>query len=106
MWFSASLLFKSTHSTKNGAEPLWEDRIILIEATDAAEAKGKAKELGLSEEHGFKVSETDSVKWMFDSVERVYEVDGEKFFQGLEIFSRFLRDSEVANLKKPFTNGE
>jgi hypothetical protein len=39
---------------------------------------------------------------VFDRVERIYAIEPESLADGTELFSRFLRDSEVASLLTPF----
>jgi hypothetical protein len=44
MWFGASLLFRSSVPLDEHGTPLFEERIILLDAHDEAEAWKKAKE--------------------------------------------------------------
>ena len=104
MWFSASLLFQSIPSEDVGRPPLWEDVIVLIEATTGAEAETHAAMMGRSREHEYSVAKPKphQLRWVFVRVERVCEVDGDTLGHGTELFSRFLRDSEATSLLQPF----
>ncbi|MCP4553581.1 MAG: DUF4288 domain-containing protein [Bacteroidetes bacterium] len=101
MYFSVSLLFKQISSN-----PLWEERIILIDADSEEDAHRKGELIGNQEAVSYKAKGT-IVEWRFECIERVYviEVDNE-VKNGTELFSRFLRDSEVKSLLTPFDDEE
>lgn len=102
MWYAASLLFKSSRSPA-GAEPLWEESIRLIGADSESEARSKAERLGRSERTSYAAS-GGAVTWMFDRVARVCLIDADSLAEGTELFSRFLRNSEVESLLAPFND--
>jgi hypothetical protein len=102
MWFAASLLFKSVHAPVQRAEPLWEERLILVQALTRDEANAKATSIGEQGVHSYKTVVGDIVTWMFDCVLCVYEIEGAELSDGTELFSRFLKDTEVGSLKAPF----
>lgn len=101
MWYTASLLFKSTRSKPENGEPIWEESIRLIEADSGGDARRKATELGRRSEVSYPVEGSDSTKWTFVQVERICEIDAEILADGVEVFSRFLRSSEVESILKP-----
>lgn len=104
MWYAASLFMKGTHIVTPPMQPLWEESIVLVDALDARAAMDKAKEIGKSKEHTYYVDRPSrhEMKWEFIRVERVDEIDGSAFSTGLEVFSRYLRDSEAQSLLTPF----
>lgn len=102
MLYSVSLFFKSIHSIPSKDEPLWEDSIILIEAIGKEEAKRKGELLGKKAEETYEAQKGDFVTWKFMRVESVCEIDDDKLKHGTELFSRFLRDSEVKSILTPF----
>ena len=102
-WFAANILFKSVHSSPQAvADTLWEESIRLVSAETLEDAHRKAELLGRSAEVSFDVNESDRVRWVFVKVERIFEIRDESFAHGLEVFSRFLRQSEVESILKPF----
>jgi hypothetical protein len=101
MWYSASLLFKSTHVPSDARPPVWEESIRLVEAESEAVARTEAERIGRAEVVVYQAN-SDLVLWTFERIERVYEIDNEELRSGTEIFSRFLRDSEVSSLLTPF----
>ena len=101
MWFSASLLFRSIHTVPDGVE-LWEESICLVEADTEAKALAKASAIGHREQVSYVARGEDTVTWEFVQVERVFEIEGGQPSDGVELFSRFLRKSEVESLLKPF----
>lgn len=100
-WFSASLLFRSVHQQPRQGEVLWEESIRLIQASTEEEAAQRAEALGKRTEAQYKVKD-DKVRWTFVRIERVCEIDPQQLTDGTELFSRFLRDSEVESLSRPF----
>jgi Domain of unknown function (DUF4288) len=106
-FYTVSLLLKSTHSPPSKDEALWEERIILITAETEEQARQKGRNLGENAELEYSVggqvgTNSDVVRWTFVQVERVCHVDSDDLSDGTELFSRFLRDSEVKSLLTPF----
>ena len=101
MNFSVNLLFRGAN--KNAAiEPLWEERIVLIKANGEEEARKKGETLGKKDEESYETVKGDIVTWQFFQVERVHLIENSEFKNGTELFTRFLRDSEVKSLLTPF----
>jgi hypothetical protein len=101
MWYSVSLLFKSVHVPTGPRPAVWEESIRLVEAETESEARQKAEIIGQSEKASYQ-ARNDLVLWTFEGVERLYTIDQERLKHGVELFSRFLRDSEVESLRTPF----
>jgi hypothetical protein len=79
-------------------------RIVLLDAENEFDAKTMAEIIGRSKEHAYYVSDPDRqlLKWVLIAVERVYSIDAGKLESGIEVFSRFLRQSEAESLLTPF----
>jgi hypothetical protein len=75
--------------------------MLLISAQSEAEAREKAEQIGSSSAQTYQV-EDGLVVWNFERIERVFSIEQEELHSGTEVFSRFLRDSEVASLLTPF----
>jgi hypothetical protein len=101
MWYLAVILFKNTHSPSSN-DQLWEERFVLFEATNHAEAENKATSYSRSEEQSYPNQNGETVSWNFDSVWEVRPLDASHFEDKLEIFSRFLKSNEVDSLKRKF----
>ena len=104
MWYAASLLFESVHNGQPQPNALWEEKIVLVKANSEEDARRQADEFGKIEEHSYTSADGDQVHWTYRRVERVYEIDAQTLRSGTELFSRFLRGSEVASLLTPFKN--
>jgi Domain of unknown function (DUF4288) len=102
MWYAASLLFESVHNGRSQPDALWEEKIVLLQAGSEEEARRQADQLGKTEEHSYASAEGDQVQWSYRGVERVCPIDAPTLERGTELFSRFLRASEVASLRAPF----
>lgn len=79
---------------------LWEERIILVEAGSEDEAKKIASTHAKSEEHSYS-AEGKRIDVKFHQVDRACPIEG-SLVPGVELFSRFLRQSEVESLQTTF----
>jgi hypothetical protein len=102
MWFTASILFKSHGQLPLDGNLLWEERIVLVEAEDESSAERKAAKLGKAEEHEYLNQRGAAVRWTFEKIERICVIEGGLLKDGTELFSRFLRDSEVKSILTRF----
>lgn len=78
---------------------------MLISAQSEAEARDKAEQIGNSSAQTYQV-EGGVVVWNFERIERVFSIEKEGLPSGTEVFSRFLRDSEVTSLLTPFDDDQ
>jgi len=106
-WFSVSLLFRAIHNGIATDNDLWEEQIVLINADTEEDARKEGLRIAKSEEHEYLVSSDSSntshaVRWTYIQIERVCEIEGNALFNGLEIFTRYLRNSEVESILTPF----
>lgn len=102
MWYSVNLLFEGVHPSQPAEENLWEESIRVIQADNEDAAINIASEAARKNEVTFKTVNADEVRWRFVKVERVFEIGDEPVGSGREVFSRFLRASEVKSLLTPF----
>ena len=101
MWYAANLLFKARRNDAADEPGFWEESIRLVNAGSAEEARVKSEQLGRSQRISYKTKDGE-LTWTFDRVERVHEIEADALVDGVEVFSRFLRDSEVTSLLTPF----
>src|SRR4051812_16845043 len=101
MWYAVNLLYKSVHIPAESKPTVWEESIRIIQALSEAAARKEAEEIGRSAAHNYEV-EDGSVTWTFEGIERVFSIQDDELRSGSEVFSRFLRDSEVKSLLTPF----
>jgi hypothetical protein len=102
MWYGVSLLFENCHVGEPAHRNLWEERILLVDASSDAAAARVGKRLGKAEEHEYTSATGDRIQCRFRRVDSVYAIDADAVETGTEVFSRFLRASEVASLRTPF----
>lgn len=102
MWFTASLLLKAVHINHPVPDPIWEERIVLLEAPNEPAARALAEKLGKEAEHEYYTSraEDDRLRWTFVNVGKLYPVE-QDLQSGTELFSRFLKDSEIKSMREP-----
>ena len=108
MWYTGNLLFRAVHSNRPDPDPVWEERIVLLQAIDESGARNLAERIGKEAEHEYHVSkaENDVLRWTFVKVQKLYAVEDETLRPGTELFSRFLRQAEVESLLTPFGEGQ
>lgn len=102
MWFSAAILFRSETTNGMPNDSLWEESIVLVNADAEGEALRIATTIGQSRQHSYGVEGGSQLRWLFDRVERVFAIESENLESGTELFSRYLRASEVESLLTPF----
>jgi hypothetical protein len=102
MWFAASLLFKSRHPDDPDTEFLWEERIILIHASNEDEARTEAERIAKNEEVEYVAAAGNRVHWTFERIESIHTILAETLENGTEVFARFLQTSQVECLSTPF----
>ncbi len=62
----------------------------------------KALAYGKEAEHRYRNNAGEEIEWKFDTVEILCRLEAESLADGLEVISRFLKQSEVISLKTPF----
>ncbi|MDH4227647.1 MAG: DUF4288 domain-containing protein [Deltaproteobacteria bacterium] len=104
MWYTVNLFFKASYSPVSRDNPLWEERIVVIEAETEEEAKLKAIEWAKDEEHEYEVGEPPGgrLRWSFEHAGNVSELESNRLSNGMEVFSRFLKNKEAVSLITPF----
>ena len=100
-WYSGLILLESIHSPEDEYESIWEECIYLVQANDHEEAMGLLEQTGHNLELEYQAAAGNDVRWRFDGVDRLERL-GDLEGEGMEVFSRFLRASEVAAIRKPF----
>ena len=78
---------------------------MLISAQSEAELRDKAEQVGNPSAQTYQM-EDGLVVWNFERIERAYSIEKEELPSGTEVFSRFLRDSEVTSLLTPFDDDQ
>lgn len=103
MWYGISLLFRSFHAKPREDDLLlWEERIIVIKAPSQDDAERLAREFALKQEIEYEVLGGDTLTWVFDSVFDVCEIEGDIVDSGTEVFSQYMKESEVRSLQSRF----
>ncbi|HEY6351868.1 MAG TPA: DUF4288 domain-containing protein [Candidatus Angelobacter sp.] len=101
MWYSVSTFAVAQRDQHSVKEPLWEEQIFLVDAESENDAKHKAELLAQRDECEYTVRNGSSLTWRFNCVSKVYKLPDEDIRDGVEIFSRFLKDSEAKSLLNP-----
>ena len=102
-WYAACVLLEGVHELTPRPDSIWQEIIVLLEGDDEAEVRTRAEELGRDKEHEYQVDQPTRhrLRWVFRRLERICVIEGESLLDGTEVFSRFLRASEVSSLLEP-----
>ena len=98
MWFGVSLLYRSSESLTEHGTHLFEERIVILNASDETEAWKKANECGALGEEQYINTEGSLVAWIFERTIEVKAILDDQLGDGVEVFQRFLREDEVRSL--------
>lgn len=90
------------HNGDRETDSLWEEQFLLIEADNEEVAHKEATRLASRREAPYKNNKGELISWQFVKVDRVYAIPEKELFSGIEVFARFLRDSEAKSLMTPF----
>lgn len=101
-WYGASAFFEAQHVPPSSVPTLWEEKIFLVQAHSTEEAVELAREVSMRNEVSYEAADGSMAHWKFSKIERINELDFETVASGAEVFSRFLRASEVESLSTPF----
>jgi hypothetical protein len=101
MWFGASILMRGESEQQPAEDWIWEDSIVLFDADSAEHATELAVRYGRSHEASYIAVSGDEIRWVFDRVYSVFEID-ETPASGTEVYSRFLSAATAASLFVPF----
>ena len=89
-WYSARLLIERTVEGSRPVKPLFEESVIVFQASDHREASRKAKQLGRKASHHFKNVYGETVRWTFREVLEVQEIMSDKgLVDGTEVYFRW-----------------
>ena len=107
MWFGVSLLLCGETAGRSERDLLWEESIVLVQADSCVEARLSAEGIGKGTEVEYDSASGERIRWTLRNVYRVYEIEEREVLRtGTEVFSRFLRQSEVQSLMTPFNEEE
>lgn len=101
MWFAVSLLYESEHSPELRSSPLWEESIRIVDALSQEDAVLAGEQLGKQRVNSY-LADGVTVTWIFRGVQNAFPLEQDEVRPGVEVFSRFLRESEARSLLKPF----
>lgn len=100
MYYSALLLYKAVVE-ENRDELVYEERLLLIEATDEKEALDKAQHLAKDDHVSYLNVYGKSVTWLPMQVLGVCEIMDNSLTSGTELHSRFFKKLEAYQQIEP-----
>jgi hypothetical protein len=101
MWHAASVYLRTIEPVGPESRPLWEERILLIEAPSVQDAGKLAESLGRDAEHEY-AAEGQTIHWVFVSVGAIRSVESAFAVQGAELMCRYIKESDAISLQTPF----
>lgn len=106
MWFCAAVLKVAEQNGQRQPNSLWEEQLFLLQADEEQAALREAEEIATRPEPPYRNRKGELISWQFVKVDRVFRIAEEDLRSGVEVFSRFLRDSEAKSLMTPFEDAE
>jgi len=100
--FSIGLLYRSIENNTFSDDDIWEESVIFVFAKNEEEAVRKAEKLGKEREVTYKAASGNMLSWKFIQIEKTFEILDFRMEDGIEIFSRFLKNAEVESILTPF----
>jgi hypothetical protein len=98
MWYSVEALFRCDVQDESD-DVLYDKRIFLINVNgNKSEASKKAKKLALSSENAYENFEGGDVSWHLVKVLEVQNLSEEELYDGVEVFSRLMWESEAQKI--------
>lgn len=98
-WFAVRLLSESSIAQDPAAEPLFEDTLVLLRATNEEAAQRRGEEYGRAAEHEYENEAREVVRWEFREVLDVQEVLDEEVTDGTEVYYRLLGPRELSAIR-------
>lgn len=86
-WYSAKLLFMAHTAGQPEADPLCEESIILLRATNEDSAKEQANVQGKKLEHSYENEDGQRIEWKLVDVIEVQDLCEKTLKAGVEVFS-------------------
>lgn len=102
MWFCAATLKVAEHNGRRVGDALWEEQFFLIESDSEELARKEVERIAKRPEAPYKNKKGELISWKFVRIDRVFAIAEEKLGHGVEVFCRFLRESEAKSLMTPF----
>ncbi|MCI0638573.1 MAG: DUF4288 domain-containing protein [Gemmataceae bacterium] len=102
MWYAVNLLFEGVHQGQPASENLWEERLVLFQADSEEAACRQGESFGPAQDHEYESATGEHIGWRFRRVERVFPIESLVLGDQTELFSRFLRASEVESMSTSF----
>jgi len=100
MWFSINTLYE--YVVEGESDNLWEEIIEVILADSEDKAKARIEKIGHSREHSYEGGNGDDVNVKYRGIERIFFIEDQKIESGTEVFTRFLKASEVKSILEKF----
>lgn len=98
-WYAISLLFRSEHSPSISPDlEVWEEAIVVVQAESEDVAREKGGRLAREREVSYETMSGDIATWRFERIGGVCAI--ETITDGIEVFTRFLKRSEVESLAR------
>lgn len=102
MWFGIELFFEGRNQADPQEEPLWEQRVILLDAANEFAARAESERIGKESEHEYTAINGGRIKWEFRAVGGLHKIDADSIANKTEVFSRFLRPRDAKSILTPF----
>jgi hypothetical protein len=99
-WYSARLLYESLHDRSESDSRVFEDRIIVLDASSEDDARERARELATAGENRYPNAYGETVEWKFREVLNLCSLFDEELRDGSEVYFAFLDGAALEHVRK------
>jgi hypothetical protein len=90
-WYWVAATYKAVHVGKTRKRHLWERTVFLVQAANEDEASRLAEQVGREKEVEYLAAGGDTVRWVFQGIERMEQLLDERFENGTEVYWEFFK---------------
>ncbi len=94
-WFGVRVLLRSLVNGSAQPDDIYEERVVLVQASDRAIASDKAEKFITETDRPYRNAEGETVEWLLDEVLDVYPILDESIADGTEVYSALLDDRQA-----------
>lgn len=104
-YYAAVLVFESS-SNEDNHQPLYEESVVLVEASSEENAEERAIQLGKAQETSYQNQDGQTINHRFKCLLEVQLVQDDQIKHGSTVYSRHFRDYAAYENFEPLLNGQ
>ena len=94
-WYGVQIVYEAAVGGTPDRDPMREESIHIVLADSEDQARKRAEEIGRDNQHSYENADGERVTWRFVCVAQVQDLCEDRLTDGMEVFSRMGRRSEL-----------